>query len=59
MLISDEGTGFDPPRDLSILPTTGKLGLVGMNERAQLIGATLEIQSRPGVGTHVTLVVPA
>jgi two-component system, NarL family, sensor histidine kinase DegS len=59
MVITDDGSGFDPPRDLSALPTTGKLGLIGMNERAQLIGATLEIQSRPGAGTHVTLDVPA
>ena len=59
MVITDDGSGFDPPRDLSALPTTGKLGLIGMNERAQLIGATLEVQSRPGVGTRVTLDLPA
>lgn len=34
------------------------LGLMGMRERALLIGATLAIQSAPGAGTRVTLTVP-
>ena len=30
-------------------------GLVGMHERAALIGAELKIDSAPGVGTQVTV----
>jgi two-component system sensor histidine kinase UhpB len=33
-------------------------GIEGMRERAMLVGANLEIDSRPGAGTRVRLVVP-
>jgi signal transduction histidine kinase len=46
--IRDNGRGFDP-RQLS----ADHMGLVIMRERAQSVGATLEIDSRPGAGTHV------
>ena len=36
----------------------GSLGLINLKERAQLIEGTLKIQSTPGRGTRVTLVVP-
>jgi signal transduction histidine kinase len=32
---------------------------LGMRERAQGIGATLEIWSRPGAGTEVEVVIPS
>jgi signal transduction histidine kinase len=35
------------------------IGLVGMRERAELVGGTLEVSSREGGGTIVRLVVPA
>lgn len=56
--IADDGTGFEPPGDLSDIPTTGTLGLVGMYERTQLVGGRLRILSRPGAGTRVLLEVP-
>jgi signal transduction histidine kinase len=34
------------------------LGLLGMRERAKLAGATLEVRSRPGRGTRITLLLP-
>ncbi|MBA7698357.1 hypothetical protein ES703_107034 [subsurface metagenome] len=37
----------------------GKLGVLGMEERARLIGGDLEIKSEPGIGTTVILEVPA
>ena len=49
--VSDDGRGFDPS---SISPD--HLGLGIMRERAQVIGATLEIESRPGHGTQVMVV---
>ena len=51
--ISDDGLGFDP-RD----PEPDQLGLGIMRERAEMIGAELKIESRPGRGTRVTLVWP-
>lgn len=56
--IADNGIGFEAPRSLSELPRTGRLGLLGMQERARLIGATLEIRSAPGQGTTLTVTVP-
>lgn len=55
--ISDDGRGFDP----SALPATELdrgLGLAGMRERARLVGATLEVRSRPGEGTTVDVRIP-
>jgi PAS domain S-box-containing protein len=52
--VCDDGRGFDQQatsRDYSY-------GLLGMNERARLIGATLSIDSVPGVGTTVSIHVP-
>jgi signal transduction histidine kinase len=54
--IRDNGTGIDP----GIIETgrEGHWGLQGMRERAQQIGAQLEIWSQPGAGTEVDLSVP-
>jgi signal transduction histidine kinase/ligand-binding sensor domain-containing protein len=52
--IRDDGAGFAAGTDG--LP--GGFGLLGMRERASRIGATLEIDSEPGVGTEVGVVVP-
>ena len=51
LCISDNGVGFDP-HDVE----PGELGLGIMRERAQAIGATLNIESQPGHGTQVTVV---
>jgi len=56
--ISDNGIGFQLPEDLGALPYTGKLGLVGMQERVQLLGGTLKLESRLGKGTTVFVEVP-
>jgi nitrate/nitrite-specific signal transduction histidine kinase len=48
--ISDDGCGFDPsgtPPD--------RLGLGIMRERAQAVGATLGIESEPGLGTQIVV----
>jgi signal transduction histidine kinase len=58
LTITDDGRGFSVPERLDELPPEGRLGLVGMNERAQLIGGTLRISSQPGSGTVVSLQLP-
>jgi len=56
--VSDNGNGFKVPERVEDLAPAGKLGLVGMQERAQLIGANLSVQSQPGKGTTVTVAMP-
>jgi signal transduction histidine kinase len=51
MEISDNGVGFD----LQSSESGRHFGLQGMHERAQVIGAVLEITSRPGGGTQLSL----
>ena len=58
LIISDDGRGFEMPQRASDLVPSGKLGIVGMRERARLVGATLIVQSATGTGTTVTLRVP-
>lgn len=56
--VTDDGCGFDAPQNAAELLEAGKLGLIGMQERAQLVGGTLQIRSRPNAGTTVLLEVP-
>jgi len=56
--VRDDGLGFDPERLGSEPSGSGSYGLLGMRERAELLDATLEIQSRPGEGATVTLIGP-
>jgi two-component system, NarL family, sensor histidine kinase UhpB len=51
--VADDGGGF------AFDQAEGGLGIAGMRERALLIGAELTIESRPGAGTTVRLVVPS
>ena len=51
--IDDDGTGFDVKRAESQTDQV-HLGLVGMRERMQIIGGTLQIRSAPGQGTTIT-----
>ncbi|MFC2058670.1 PAS domain S-box protein [Chloroflexota bacterium] len=55
MTISDDGKGFELPQRLGDLARTGRLGLTGMEERAGLIGGSLEVKSELGKGTIVTV----
>ncbi|NPV09574.1 MAG: GAF domain-containing sensor histidine kinase [Anaerolineae bacterium] len=57
--VKDDGKGFHVPPRLGDLASGGKLGLMGMHERARLLGGTLEVHSAPGAGTSITASVPA
>ena len=56
--ISDNGKGFATPVRAGDLTSIGKLGLAGMQERAQLIRGKLTIHSEMGIGTTVTVEAP-
>jgi signal transduction histidine kinase len=53
LVISDNGRGFD-----SGIEPKGHFGLLGMREQAEIIGAKLTIESRPGKGASIRLVAP-
>lgn len=55
LMVRDDGQGFVPPRSAMELLLQGRLGLVGMQERARALGAELAIESRPGAGTCILL----
>lgn len=57
--VSDDGVGFLNPRTLTDFSSRGHFGLLGMRERADLIGARLEVQSEPGRGTRLSVRLPA
>jgi len=56
--IGDDGEGFEMEEDMRFVQT-GKIGLVGMQERADLLGGTLHVCTAPGMGTRVVLEVPS
>jgi signal transduction histidine kinase/HAMP domain-containing protein len=56
--VEDDGVGFDLA-DLTLVPDSPRgLGLLGMQERIELLGGELEILSAPGSGTHLTMDIP-
>ncbi len=59
MTVRDDGRGFDVRRVAEDPRKIGSYGLVGMRERAELIGGMLEIVSQSLEGTVVTLIGPS
>ena len=53
LTITDDGIGFDVDASLR-----KGLGLISIDERVEAIGGTLDIRSRPGAGSTLTIVVP-
>lgn len=58
LCMEDDGQGFDPATRMRQAAEDKRLGLLGMRERAWLLGGELEIRSAPGQGTRVTLDIP-
>jgi len=58
LTVKDNGKGFKLPQRMGDLASMGKLGLAGMQERAQLIKGNLTLQSELGKGTTVIVEVP-
>ncbi len=56
--VSDNGRGFTQPTSTNEFARSGHFGLMGIQERAQLLGGRLELHSRPGKGTTVRIWLP-
>jgi len=59
--IEDDGVGFDLGSLVTHAPDPRDrrgLGIMGMKERALLIGGTMEITSQPGIGTKIGIKIP-
>ncbi len=56
LIVEDQGVGFD--RDSLARDQRPRFGLATMRERAEAIGATFELRSRPGDGTRVEVTYP-
>jgi ligand-binding sensor domain-containing protein/signal transduction histidine kinase len=55
MMIEDNGRGFDTAAPKSTAQGAGGFGLIGMAERARILGSLAQIDSTPGQGTRIRL----
>jgi two-component system sensor histidine kinase UhpB len=53
VVVRDDGVGFDVAPTQEQATLRGSLGLLGMAERVQLLGGTLQVKSKLGAGTRV------
>ncbi len=53
--VQDNGDGFSLRETSGKLATEGKLGLIGMQQRAKFLNSTFNIYSQPGKGTLVSI----
>lgn len=58
MNIQDDGCGFDVSEVMNRKNGSASLGLMGMQERAFLIGGKCQIESNPGEGTKISVTIP-
>jgi PAS domain S-box-containing protein len=58
VIVEDDGAGFDPAAVAATGARTRRIGLVGMRERVELLGGTLEVESAPGAGTTLFIRLP-
>ncbi len=56
--IKDNGKGFDVDEVMNNYEQRGSLGMINLQERADLIGGELTMKSVPGHGTRITIFVP-
>lgn len=57
LVVQDDGSGFDPDAIVQ-QGERGHFGLAGMSERVKLLGGLLCIQSTPGTGTSIEVILP-
>jgi signal transduction histidine kinase len=58
LIVEDDGQGFDAERVIGRRGELNAMGLISMEERAALLGGSVQIESSPGDGTSVFVRVP-
>ncbi len=58
LTVADDGRGFVVPVAITDFATSGSFGVMGLQERAQLFGGDIEVESQLDEGTLVRLVMP-
>lgn len=58
LLVEDDGCGFDVVRTSGQALQLQRLGLLGIQERVELVGGEVRIDSAPGQGTRLQIYVP-
>ncbi|QJR11159.1 hypothetical protein DSM104443_02231 [Usitatibacter rugosus] len=58
LVIQDDGAGFDEAAGRRSAIQSGSLGLVGMEERARLVGGRVRLTTAPGAGTTLSAQFP-
>ncbi len=56
--VEDDGVGFDVSEMTAIATKARGFGLFSIRERLEQLGGRLEIDSKPGSGTKVTVIAP-
>lgn len=56
--VEDDGSGFDVAAVQDRYDERGSLGMINLHERTELLGGTIRIESAPGKGTRVTVILP-
>jgi signal transduction histidine kinase len=58
LTVQDNGRGFVVPSSITDFATSGGFGVMGLQERAQLFGGDIVIESQPFEGTTIRMVIP-
>lgn len=58
VVVEDDGIGFSPNAHAKASSSSSGLGILGMHERASLVGGEVTVTSEPGKGTRVLISVP-
>jgi signal transduction histidine kinase len=57
-VVRDDGIGFDKAAVMRSYEKRGSFGLLNIDERARLVGGQANLESEPGKGTVITIMVP-
>jgi signal transduction histidine kinase len=56
--VNDDGRGFDASRAFNPRKSQGGYGFFSMRERLNYLGGSIDVRSKPGMGSQITLTVP-